>query len=257
ASRLAPQAATALAADGATFKLTGDGSSYGDQLALGGVALARNTDYVVTVTARVESGRLAAKVTDAMGQTVLASAILGDTSSPGRGRDPDAADDAADQTGLSVTRVAFASGPYEQVKIVLSNNGGQAVADIGSAELYEAGPTAGVWTRWLRPAVRGVQKNLYTTVRMLALVLGGLLLLSLARRWQALIVLLAVPVYYLTTHSAFSTEYRYILAMHFFLFVLAAVTLFVIARAIGGGVRRLKPFVPRRPRQGRAQPANH
>jgi hypothetical protein len=81
---------------------------------------------------------------------------------------------------------------------------------------------------------------------MLLLIVSGLLLLIFARRWQALAILLAVPVYYLLTHPAFSTEYRYILAMHFFLFVLAAVALFVIARVVARGVQRLRALIEKR-----------
>jgi len=138
------------------------------------------------------------------------------------------------------------------VRLVLSNDGGRAGAEIGAVELFEQGRTAHGWTRWLRPLVRGVQKNLYTTARMLLLIVSGLLLLIFARRWQALVVLLAVPVYYLLTHPAFSTEYRYILAMHFFLFVLAATTLYVIARVIAAGARRVKPFITGRPAPSRS-----
>ncbi|MFL6216896.1 MAG: ArnT family glycosyltransferase [Blastocatellia bacterium] len=243
ASHIAPQATTELAADGATFKLTGDDSSFGDQLAATGINVARNTDYVVALSVRVEAGKLAAKVTDAAGQAVLAGAGLSDAPLPGRGRDADADDDAANQAGLRVTQIAFASGSHEQVRVVLSNNGGQAIAEVGAVELYEQGRTAQAWTRWLRPLVRGVQKNVYTTARMLVLIGCGLVLLVFARRWQVLVMLLTVPVYYLLTHPAFSTEYRYILAMHFFLFVLAAVALFVMTRGIIEGARRLKPFI--------------
>jgi hypothetical protein len=252
AARVAPQATITLAADGATFHLAGDDSSFGDQLAVTGISVARNTDYVLALPARAEAGRLAAKVTDATGQTVLASTVINSAPPPARVGDSDADDDTAKPAGLRVTQIAFASGPHEQVRLVLSNNGGRADAEVGAVELYEQGPTAHGWTRWLRPVVRGVQKNLYTTARMLLLIGGGLLLLIFARRWQALVVLLAVPVYYLLTHPAFSTEYRYILAMHFFLFVLAATTLYVIARIIAAGARRVKPFITGRPAPGRS-----
>jgi hypothetical protein len=247
AGRVAPQAQVTPEADGATFKLVGDESSYGDQLAVTAISVAKNTDYVIRLLVRAEAGKLAAKVTDATGQTALASAVISSTPAPVRVGDSDAEDDAAKPAALRVTQIAFASGPHEQVRLVLSNDGGQAVAEVGAVELYEQGQTAQAWTRWLRPAVRAVQKNLYTTTRMLLLIVSGLLLLIFARRWQALVILLTVPVYYLLTHPAFSTEYRYILAMHFFLFVLAATTIFIIARGISRGVRRVQPLMIRRP----------
>jgi len=41
-----------------------------------------------------------------------------------------------------------------------------------------------------------------------------------------------VPVYYLCAQSAFHTEYRYILAIHYFLFTAAAVTLYSAGKLI-------------------------
>jgi len=62
-------------------------------------------------------------------------------------------------------------------------------------------------------------------------------LLAAARRRRALLVLLAVPAYYLLVQSALHTEYRYILAIHYFLFVMAAVTLGCFGVAIGQASR--------------------
>ena len=60
----------------------------------------------------------------------------------------------------------------------------------------------------------------------------GIILLAAARRWQVLLVLLVVPAYYLLVQSALHTEYRYILAMHYFLLAIAAVTLGCVGAAI-------------------------
>jgi K+-sensing histidine kinase KdpD len=61
---------------------------------------------------------------------------------------------------------------------------------------------------------------------MLALVFIGVVAIALARRGRALIILAATPIYYLCLQSAFHTEYRYILAVHYFLFVIAATALY-------------------------------
>jgi hypothetical protein len=57
----------------------------------------------------------------------------------------------------------------------------------------------------------------------------------LARRGRALVLLLAVPLYYLLLQSALHSEYRYILAIHYFLFVIASVTLYVLGSALARG----------------------
>ncbi|HEX7955351.1 MAG TPA: glycosyltransferase family 39 protein, partial [Pyrinomonadaceae bacterium] len=91
--------------------------------------------------------------------------------------------------------------------------------------LASAIPVAEGWTRAPRLAVRSVQK-LFITAVFLPLYLAGLvLLLRRARRWRELAALLVVPLYYLCVQSALHTEYRYVLAAHYFLFVVAAVAL--------------------------------
>jgi 4-amino-4-deoxy-L-arabinose transferase-like glycosyltransferase len=91
-------------------------------------------------------------------------------------------------------------------------------------------PVSEGWTRPLRLAVRVAQK-LFITAIFLPLYLLGLLLLAHARRTRALAALLAVPLYYLCVQSALHTEYRYVLAIHYFLFIAAAAALYHLASA--------------------------
>lgn len=77
------------------------------------------------------------------------------------------------------------------------------------------------WTRVPRLVVRAAQK-LFITAVFLPLVLLGLFVLVREKRWRALAALLAVPVYYFCVQSALHTEYRYVLALHYFLFIVAA-----------------------------------
>ena len=84
--------------------------------------------------------------------------------------------------------------------------------------------------QWL---LRTVQR-LFITAIFLPLILIGAGTLVYRRQFQALATLLAVPFYYFCTQSALHTEYRYVLVIHYFLFVLAAVAV----NAITGRVRR-------------------
>ncbi len=70
--------------------------------------------------------------------------------------------------------------------------------------------------------LRIIQK-LFITAIFLPLVLCGAVVLIIQRQWQTLCLLLVVPGYYFSVQSALHTEYRYVLVIHFFLFVLAAV----------------------------------
>jgi hypothetical protein len=72
-------------------------------------------------------------------------------------------------------------------------------------------------------------QKLFITAIFLPLVLIGAGILVHQRRFQNLAILLVVPCYYFCTQSALHTEYRYVLVIHYFLFVLAAVGVYTIS----------------------------
>jgi hypothetical protein len=258
-SVLSSQAECSRGEDGATLKLAGDNSDYGDQFASAPIAIEKNIDYLLKVPVNLIQGRMALKVTSADRRITLASYVMREreqergNATPG-GDTPDEAGENNSESAnekLSSPTVAglqdktdallpFATGSRGEVLLVVSNNGRSSTssqAGLGQAELFELGQTPHQWTRFVRPSVRGIQRNLYTTSHMLLLIGIGVILLAAARRWRALLVLLAVPAYYLLVQSALHTEYRYILPIHYFLFVLAAVTLGCFGVAMGQASR--------------------
>jgi 4-amino-4-deoxy-L-arabinose transferase-like glycosyltransferase len=96
------------------------------------------------------------------------------------------------------------------------------------------------WLKILQTPLRIVQK-LFITAIFLPLALGGAGILIYQRRFQTLAILLIVPCYYFCTQSALHTEYRYVLVIHYFLFVLAAVALYTICCKLGQRITREKP----------------
>ncbi len=76
--------------------------------------------------------------------------------------------------------------------------------------------------------LRAMQR-LFITAIFLPLYLIGAAMLIYQRKYQSLTILLAVPLYYFCVQSALHTEYRYVLVIHYFLFVLAAFALYTIA----------------------------
>jgi len=76
--------------------------------------------------------------------------------------------------------------------------------------------------------LRAVQK-LFITAIFLPLILIGIGILIFKRQFQSLAILLVVPCYYFFTQSVLHTEYRYVLVIHYFLFMLAAVAVHAIA----------------------------
>jgi 4-amino-4-deoxy-L-arabinose transferase-like glycosyltransferase len=76
--------------------------------------------------------------------------------------------------------------------------------------------------------LRWLQK-LFLTAIFLPLLLLGVGVLAWQRRFAILALMLIVPGYYFCTQSALHTEYRYVLVIHYFLFLLAAVGLHWLA----------------------------
>jgi Dolichyl-phosphate-mannose-protein mannosyltransferase len=261
--RLAEQANISFVDDDQTLRIAGDASEFADQFAAAPIGVKPKTDYALRLEIAPEQGAVAVKVTGEDRRITLTSTALDaptvERSMKRRAKreNPGSVPDEAASRQMSVIEMGFASGDRSAVRLVISNNGRAAlprVVRIGQSELFELGATPYQWTRYPRAMVRGVQKGLFKTRVMLPLVLVGAVLLCIAGRGRALVVLLAVPVYYLGVQSALSTEYRYILAIHYFLFVLSAAALYCAGAAIGsplrGGWRRMVELLaPRRSRR--------
>ena len=90
---------------------------------------------------------------------------------------------------------------------------------------------SGSWQTLFQWPLQAVQK-IFITAIFLPLFLTGAGILVYQRQFQNLAMLLIVPCYYFCTQSALHTEYRYVLVIDYFLFVLAAVGLYTIAYRI-------------------------
>jgi hypothetical protein len=260
-SVLSRQTACLPGEDGQTIRVVSDGSDFGDQFASPPIPVEKNADYVLKLPVNLIQGRMAAKVTSEDRRIMLASHLIlaqeedgskrtasnatddeagaDETDSP-PGAPPE--EDNASRQRMTYALMPFASGNRSEVRFVVSNNGASpetSTAEIGKPELFALGQTPQQWSRLVRPAVRGIQRNLYTTTHMLPLIGIGIILLAIAGRWRALLIVLAVPAYYLCVQSAFHTEYRYILAIHYFLFVSAAMTLYFAGAVVWAGSGRL------------------
>lgn len=258
----APAADVALDADGQSLRITGDSSAFGDQFASAPLPIKPQTDYLLTLKIKAEQAAAAVKVTTVDRRFTLASAILDSPpaeSAPSRKpksekRKP-SSDEPTGEPEMSLLQMVFASGDHSAVRLVISNNGPAStlhITQVGQADLFELGATPHLWTRYPRALAHGLQKNLFKTRGMLPLVIAGLLLLGLAGRGRVLVVLLVVPLYYLCVQSALSTEYRYILALHYCLFIASAVALYCAGITIGQLTSRLSA----RLRERRGKPAS-
>ncbi len=208
-----PQAELHVLPDGQALRLQSDESSYGNQFKIGPVAIKPDHDYLVRIPTVVESGRMSFNVAGAPTGKVYASSIV---------------EEAEVKTGqappLQMVDIPFVSGSESSIKVELNNAAPttRSFIHISAVELYELGPAALLWTQYPRIAIRTIQR-LFITAVMLPLALLGIVFLVRRRSWRTLTLLLAVPAYYLCFQSALHTEYRYVLALHYFFFVFVAV----------------------------------
>jgi hypothetical protein len=216
----------------------GDASEYGDQFMSAPIAVEPHTDYIVSIPVQLLQGKMAIKVTSSDRRIAIASLSIPQPKKANKKAARDKQDSIiVDESGvesLLPIRLTFASGDRTEVRLVLSNDGtsSETLTWLDQVEIFKLGSTPYQWTSYPRPIIRAIQKNFYRTGTMLTLISVGIALLAFARRWQALMILMAVPLYYLCFQSILHTEYRYILAIHYFLFIMTAVTIYCGGAAV-------------------------
>ncbi|MFY9610539.1 MAG: glycosyltransferase family 39 protein [Blastocatellia bacterium] len=224
--------------DGAILQVASDGVAYREQFASPAIPVDPNTDYLLTIPVRSAQGHTAIKVATPDSRVVVAQVEMRVPSRRSKRRKEArevSASVSPDERPLTNLEIRFATSDINPIWIVVTNHKlgpERPVAQIGGMELVKLGPTPNQWTRMPRAVIRGVQKNVFKTERLLPLNLIGIALLALAGRFRGLSILLAVPAYYLIFQSAFHTEYRYIIGIHYFLFVMGAIALYLMGAAL-------------------------
>jgi hypothetical protein len=205
--------------DGAGVTVSGDASPYGVQV-MWPIDARPNLDYVVQIPIQVERGRIRVSMVST-NHAVLSSAVV--------------------ETVEGVTPVAQPPNLIElpfvaddaHPKIVVSNEASvNPSAEVGPIRIYELGPARFLWTRYPRFAVHAIQKIFLTAV-MLPLAIFGLLVMIFQKQSRALVILSIVPLYFFTVQSIVHTEYRYVLAVDYFLFALVGIGVSTIGAIAG------------------------
>lgn len=200
--------------DSPMLTVVGDSSRYGQQVFWPAFPVQMNTDNVIIVPIRIERGRMRITVVGATDQ-VYSSAIVETQEHK-----------TAQEQPANMIQLPFVTRHKEQVRIVLSNEASSPpnpIVKLGTVKLFELGPARFLWTRYPRLMVNAVQ-TLFLTAVILPLAIIGLGLLIVRKHSRALIILSVVPVYFFCVQSIVHTEYRYVLAVNYFLFALAAVS---------------------------------
>jgi hypothetical protein len=223
-ARLAPDA---------TVQFISEATVQGEQYALAPLPVKPNTDYLLRVATKMTNGAFSIKVKSTDPRITFAWKWIAEMRRKRSKKEKQQASDEKekqqDDQPMDLLPLAFSSGDNDKVCIVITTGettSTPSLLQLGNVELFELGATPNQWTRLPRAVIGGIQKNVYKTNLLRLLMLSGIILLAFAGQKRTLILLLAVPLYYLCLQSVLHTEYRYILAIHYFLFVLAAVTIY-------------------------------
>ncbi|HJQ71433.1 MAG TPA: glycosyltransferase family 39 protein [Blastocatellia bacterium] len=222
----ATQTEVSLKEEGRVLEIKGDGNEFQDQFSSAPIAVEEASNYVLRLSVRPAQGSAAVKVTSEDRRIMLASEQIRKRESSEIKSRMDAFDESR------AIDLPFASGDRTGVRLVISNDvrgSERPVVEVRSAELFNIGPTPHRYTAYPRVLIRGSQKNIYKTGLMRTLIILGVALLAITKRRIALICLLSVPIYFLSVQSALHTEYRYVLVIHYFLFVTAGVAIYSFA----------------------------
>jgi len=217
-----------------TLTLVGDESKYGDQFSSNVVDVNQNTDYVLTVPIKIETGRMRISVVDRSGRAYSSTIVETIENTP------------PVQQPTDLVQLPFIAN-NQRVQVVFSNeasNPPKPMLRIGPIKLFELGPARFLWTRYPRLLVHGIQKIFLTAV-ILPLAIIGLGLLIMKKQSRALIILAVVPVYFFCVQSIVHTEYRYVLVVDYFLFALVGVAVAWAINLVKAGYLFLGARTPR------------
>lgn len=200
------------------LRLKGDRSKYSNLHISETLNVKPNTDYAFQLPLKLESGRVQIKITDHEQKRVLAST----------GVDLVEGVPADGQPSLNLA-VLFSSTGHTQVRSSIANFAAEeSVVLVGTSRLVELGPSSYQWLRYVRQPL-GFLQRFFKTAWVLPFAVIGLILMARKRDWQSLVILLAVPAYYLVVQSTLHTERRYVYIVHFFFLVLVSEALWKIA----------------------------
>ena len=219
-SQLGGSTKTSLTQD-AALRIEADDAAKATQLITNPITVRQNFDYLLTIPVRIQQGRVSITVRPIGHSRILASAALPDSL------------ERLPYTNAFVPsiQIPFVNTNHDQVQLTIANVDSPtppAILDIGGVQLVELGPAAYLWTRYPRMLVKSVQK-LFVARYFLPLTILGVVLLAVQRRKVALAIILTVPLYYLFSHAPLHFEYRYLLPVYFFWFILAGLAIYWIS----------------------------
>ena len=207
-----------------------DKSKNGIQFSTENIKISANREYLAEVFLKITKGRIAVKAVGAKTNKIYAFAVV-------NFEEWEKPEDAVQK----VIKVPFAASVDQEIKISIFNespNPPGSIVEINQMHLFDLGEASLTWTSPIRFVVRIIQK-LFVTGIMLTLAVFGIVILLFRKERNVLIILFTIPAYFFLIQSVLHTEYRYVMAIHYFFFVFAAVFIEFIVKFISDNFRRL------------------
>lgn len=211
------QAKTTLSPDGQHLLLESYAPGLHHEIVSTRIPVEKDVDYLLRIPVLVEQGNVVINITnfeqtERYGSTPVLSPLE-------RIQPTD--------KSLDVHEVAFVSKDTDQISLFLDSadrRGEKTVVRLGKLELFRLGPASFLWTRYIRVLIH-IAQWFFITAWILPLAIFGIAFMLFAGRGRDLLILLAIPAYYLCVQSFLHTEYRYVLALQPFLHTMVGVTL--------------------------------
>ncbi len=226
-----PQSKVSLASEDQKLRITDDEAGGEKPITSLLINVQENTDYILRLPLKVEEGSFVVKVMSADRNNLLsATRIL----------QPEPGFTIEDQPTW-IIRVPFVSRDTNQVRVIFMDGKAKSkriVVQLGAVELFAVGTASALWTRYPRGLMQAIQK-IFLTAWMLPLAVIGIILLMLKGLGRVAVALLVVPAYYLCFQSILHTEYRYVVGVHYFLYIPIAVALYWLGEMLWQNARKL------------------
>lgn len=220
--------------DGNFVRLDSDYAKHRVLLATSALAIKPGHEHVLRVPVVIHEGRVRLAVRTAAGRRTLFVTTVDKAEVKEGQRQP-----------VVNVELPFIGDREGGVMLICENAAaGHTVVDVGNVETFAIRPAGSSWSRYPRLLIRGVQ-SLFVTAIMLPLELLGIVILIKRRAWKTLLVLLSAPVYYLLVQSFLHTEYRYVLLIHYLLFIFAGLTLYQLRLLMRSSVRLVRNSIGR------------
>ncbi len=211
-----------------SIKIIGDLNEYGTQLTTNPFHVETFHDYLLTMQVTPKTGRVMIRIESGAGKPIAIENI-------------DLVEGlSAYEQPYQFLEIPFVSATNGNVQVVIANNAAtKSGITIGNVQVFDLGPSSNIWLRYIRQPIRFMQR-FFTTALFMPFVLIGIGLAVYLRKKNELVLLLVVPIYYLTVQSLLHTERRYVYVIHFFFTVFAGLALCWLGGLVFQQLRKLR-----------------